>query len=142
MLKIDKQLRLKIETPIIVFLYRVFARWVGGYNFLLLTTTGRKSKRKRTVMLVYRPVEHDFVVVAANLGSDLHPGWFLNLKHNPLVQIQTGNTRINVLAEEADAEEREHLWENWIQENPGYQMFQERTSRKLPVVILKPQPHS
>ena len=122
----------------IVLFYRLFARYVGRYKFLLLTTTGRKTGRRRTVPIVYMPTDDGLVVVAANLGSDLHPGWFLNLKHNPKARIQIGSTKMAVLSEEVSAQEREPLWKNWIQENPGYKGFQEKTTRKLPVVILKP----
>src|SRR5262245_46866406 len=141
MTRIDNRTRLKIETPPIVFFYRLFARWVGERKFLLLTTTGRKSRRSRTVPLVYMPVEDGFVVTAANLGSDQNPGWYLNLKHNPQAQIQIGSEKMDVLAEEADTEAREQLWANWIRINPGYQGFQAKTARKLPMVILKPQSH-
>lgn len=138
MITANSKWQLKMERPVIVFLYRVFARWVGRSKFLLLTTTGRKSQRRRTVPLVYMPVEGSFVVAAANLGSDLQPGWFLNLTHNPQAQIQIGNTKLAVLAGEAASENRERLWADWTKENPGYQSFQAKTARKIPLVILKP----
>jgi deazaflavin-dependent oxidoreductase (nitroreductase family) len=62
----------------------------------------------------------------------------LNLKHNPQAQIQIGSEKIAVLAEESGAQERDRLWSEWIRQNPGYKGYQARTSRKLPIVILKP----
>jgi deazaflavin-dependent oxidoreductase (nitroreductase family) len=133
-----KKLRLKIEAPIIVFAYRILARWLGQYPFLLLTTTGRKTQRQRTLPLVYMPVEDSFLVIAANVGLDAHPGWFLNLKHRSQAQVQIGSRKMIVTAEEVPAAERDQLWSKWIEINPGYQMFQARTTRVFSMVILKP----
>jgi deazaflavin-dependent oxidoreductase (nitroreductase family) len=131
--------QLKLERPLIVLGYRVFSRWVGDQlKFLLLTTTGRKSQRRRTVPLVYMPAEDGFVVTAANVGLDQQPGWFLNLKHNPQALIQIGTETMPVFAHEVVAEDRERLWARWIRANPGYVSFQAKTARKLPMVILKP----
>jgi deazaflavin-dependent oxidoreductase (nitroreductase family) len=133
-----KKLRLKIEAPIIVFMYRILARWLGQYPFLLLTTTGRKTQRQRTLPLVYMPVEGGMIVIAANVGSDAHPAWFLNLKHCSQAQVQIGSRKMVVTAAEVPAVERDRLWKQWLQVNPGYQMFQARTTRQLPIVVLKP----
>lgn len=139
MITANAKWQLKLERPLIVFGYRVFSRWVGDQaKILLLTTTGRKSGRTRTVPLVYMPVEDYFVVTAANLGLDQQPGWFLNLKQNPQALIQIGSAKMTVRAQEVSAEERERLWASWIQVNPGYIGFQAKTTRKLPMVILKP----
>lgn len=128
--------QLKIETPVMVFLYRRLGRWMGGSNFLLLTTIGRKSGQPRTVMLVYRRIDCGYLVVAANVGLNVHPGWFLNLQHNPQAQIQIGRTKTAVVAQEVNPAEREKLLADWIQSNPGYKDFQAKTTRILPMVIL------
>src|SRR3954454_18836124 len=53
-----------------------------------LTTTGRKSGQKRTVMLTSPLQEGDtIVVVASRGGDDTHPAWFLNLRDNPEVEV-------------------------------------------------------
>jgi F420H(2)-dependent quinone reductase len=130
--------QLKLERPVIVFFYRVFAQWAGRYKILLLTTTGRKSHRKRTVPVVFMPVSNSFVVVAANVGSDVQPGWFLNLRNDPHAHIQISREKMSVLAEEAPAQNYAKLWADWLRDNPGYQTFQAKTARKFPIVILKP----
>jgi deazaflavin-dependent oxidoreductase (nitroreductase family) len=129
--------QLKLERPVIVFLYRVFARWSDKSNILLLTTTGRRSQRNRTVPVVYMLVDGGYMVAAANLGFDTHPGWFLNLKHCPQAQIEIGNRKLAVVANEADAESRDSLWVDWTKANPGYQGFQAKTTRKIPLIILR-----
>jgi deazaflavin-dependent oxidoreductase (nitroreductase family) len=138
MITATEKLRLKVERPFVVFFYRVLSRWAGRFHILLLTTTGRKSQRRRTVPLVYMPVEDSVVVVAANLGSDDHPGWYLNLKQDSHAHIQIGSKKMAVVAEVLSDDKWELVWADWIKVNPGYQDFQARTARKLPLVILKP----
>ncbi len=65
------------------FWYRLSGGLIGGQlgkaPVLLLTTTGRKSGRRRTTPLVYLPDGDNMVVIASNGGSDRHPDWWLNL---------------------------------------------------------------
>ena len=58
-----------------------------GTTVLLLTTTGRNSGAKRTTPLIYQRHGDDFLVVASNGGGD-PPGWFLNLRADPMVTVQ------------------------------------------------------
>jgi deazaflavin-dependent oxidoreductase (nitroreductase family) len=139
MIRANEKLRLKLERLFMVFAYRLFGGLMGDrYQILLLTTTGRKTHRKRTVPVVYMRVRENFVLTGSNIGSDDHPAWYLNLKNNPQAHIQIGKTKLNVLATEADQEEREPLWQDWIKEKPGYADFQAKTTRRFPMVILKP----
>jgi F420H(2)-dependent quinone reductase len=131
---------LKMETLLIVFVYRWLLSWLIGVKsrLLLLTTTGRKSQRKRTVPVLYMRDGGNYVVTASNAGSDKHPGWYFNCKGNPTAHIQIGRTKVAVLADEASVEERERLWTAWLKENPRYQGQQEKTARTFPMVILRP----
>ena len=137
MITANSSLQLKLETPVMVFFYRLFPRWFGNAHFLLLTTTGRKSQRKRTVLVVDMPVKRGFIVVAANVGSDAQPGWYLNLIQQPQAQIQIGMTKLAIQAEEISGTERETLWADWIKTHPGYARFQAKTSRPFPIMLLR-----
>src|SRR4051794_20669449 len=60
----------------------------GSMPVLELTTTGRKSGQKRSVMLTSPLQEGDaIVVVASRGGDDHHPAWFLNLQADPDVEV-------------------------------------------------------
>lgn len=72
---------------------RLGYRLAAGMPSLLLTTTGRKSGRRRTVTLVFaedRRGEHPpgYVVVASNHGQDDPPAWLLNLEADPSAEVQ------------------------------------------------------
>jgi hypothetical protein len=46
--------------------------------------------------------------------------------------------RTLVRAEEVPAEERGRFWNELIRISPGYEVYQQRTSREIPLMILYP----
>ena len=82
-------------------------------------------------------VEGGYMVVAANVGSDAQPAWYLNLIQQPQAQIQIGMTKLAIQAEEISGAEREKLWADWIKTHPGYARFQAKTNRPFPIMLLR-----
>jgi deazaflavin-dependent oxidoreductase (nitroreductase family) len=123
------------------FWYRVSGGLLGGrvgrLPILLLTTTGRKSGRKRTMPLVYLPDGDNMVVIASNGGADQHPAWWLNLRANPKAEVQVGPATKEVVAAKAEGEERERLWRDVVELYHGYDEYRRMTKREIPVVILR-----
>ena len=105
---------------------------------LLLTTKGRKTKKSRTVPLLYLADGDNVALVASNGGATKHPTWWLNLRSNPEAQIQINGIRQRVRAEKGSAEEKQRLWPLVTAMYPGYKRYQEITNRDIPVVILRP----
>jgi deazaflavin-dependent oxidoreductase (nitroreductase family) len=107
---------------------------------LELTTTGRRSGQPRTVLLTSPLQEGDsYVVVASRGGDDTHPAWYLNLRHDPAVQVATGGgPRRPMRARVADADERARLWPTITAGHKSYADYQTKTDREIPVVILEP----
>jgi deazaflavin-dependent oxidoreductase (nitroreductase family) len=110
---------------------------LGGLPILLLTTRGRKSGEAREVALGYLREGEAYVVIASNAGEDSHPGWWLNLMAEPEARIYVGGEELPVLAREAQGEVRQAIWARLIHAQPSYNRYQERTSRRIPVVILE-----
>lgn len=112
---------------------------IAGMPVLTLTTTGRKSGKRRTTMLT-SPLEEDgrVVLVASYGGDPRHPTWFLNLRSNPDVEITMNGARRRMRARVATPEEREALWPRVVAAYRGYGQYQRRTSREIPLVILEP----
>jgi deazaflavin-dependent oxidoreductase (nitroreductase family) len=111
---------------------------VKGAPVLLLDHVGRKSGTARTTPVLYLKDGADLVIVASRGGSDAMPGWFFNLKANGATTIQIGTERRSVLARVADDEERERLWPRLVEMYRDYDIYQRRTDRKIPVLILSP----
>ncbi|MCZ7526252.1 MAG: nitroreductase family deazaflavin-dependent oxidoreductase [Acidimicrobiia bacterium] len=107
-----------------------------GKPVLLLTTTGRRSGRSRTVPLPYLPDGDALVVVASNSGSDRHPAWYHNLVADPAVTLQVGRRHLAARAEVVAGGERADLWARLVAGAPWYDTYQAGTSREIPLVRL------
>ena len=136
-------LMIKTWSAMHEFWYRLSGGLIGGRfgraRMLLLTTTGRKSGYRRTTPLLYLEDDGNLVVIASNGGHPNHPAWWLNLKSNPQAEVQVGRERRAVTAEEAEGETRERLWRAVVDVNSGYEGYRKSTSRRIPVVLLRPE---
>ena len=112
---------------------------IGKAPILLLTTTGRKTGKQRTMPLLYLRDGGNLVVVASSGGSAESPGWFHNLKANPAVEVQTGRERRPMRVREATREEHDRLWPRFVEIYAGYDKYQRKTTRKIPIVVLEPE---
>jgi deazaflavin-dependent oxidoreductase (nitroreductase family) len=106
---------------------------------LLLTTTGRRSGKARTTPLTFFRDGTDLVVIASNGGTDRPPGWSLNLQQTPRAVVQIGTDKLVVTARPASEQQRERLWSVITATYAGYARYQERTTRRIPVVLLTPE---
>jgi F420H(2)-dependent quinone reductase len=111
-----------------------------GVNAMLLTTTGRRSGRERTVVLQYFPDGDDVVVAAANDGGSADPAWYLNLRDNPAATVEIGGTRAAMAAEELPEAEAAAWWDRIVAVAPDYERYARATSRRFPIVRLTPVP--
>jgi deazaflavin-dependent oxidoreductase (nitroreductase family) len=111
---------------------------VGKVQMLLLTTTGRKSGQPRTTPLNYGVDGDRLVLVASFGGDDRHPQWYKNLEVNPEVTVQIGRETRRMRAADATPEEKPRLWSIMTASYPGYDGYQRRTERDIPVVVLSP----
>jgi deazaflavin-dependent oxidoreductase (nitroreductase family) len=108
---------------------------------LLLHTTGAKTGRPRSTTLTYAKDGDSYLIVASKGGDPRSPGWYHNLKANPNAEINVGPKRFGVAAKPVlpDDPDYARLWQVVNQNNANrYQSYQTRTSRPIPVIVLKP----
>ena len=133
---------LKLILKVMVFLYNVSGGRIGGkmgkVSVLLLTTTGRKTGKQRTLPMVYIMDSSAYVITASAGGAEKHPGWFFNIRSNPQATIQVKDKPIKVTAEIAGPEKKPELWARLVEVAPNFAGYQKRTSREIPMVILHP----
>ncbi len=110
----------------------------NGVPTLLLTTTGRRTGEPRTSALIFARDGADYLVVASMGGAPTHPQWYLNLTADPTAEIQVRAERIPVVARRASDEEKPRLWRIVTGVWPNYDVYQSRTDRDIPVVVLSP----
>ena len=133
---------LKLILKVMVFLYNVSGGRIGGkmgkVPVLLLTTTGRKTGKQRTLPLIYIMDGSAYVITASAGGADKNPGWFFNIRSNPQATIQVKDKHIKVMAEIAGQEKKSELWARLVEVAPNFAGYEKRTSREIPMVILHP----
>ena len=108
-----------------------------GTTILLLTTLGRSSGEQRTTPLIHRVDGERYVIVASKGGAAEHPGWFENLTAEPAVTLQVLGEVFGARASVAEGGERERLWALMSEVWPAYEEYQQKTDRRIPVVILE-----
>lgn len=110
----------------------------NGVPTLLLSATGRRTGRKLTSPLIFVRDGDDYLIVASMGGAPRHPSWYLNLQANPQAEIQVKDQTLAVVARTASASEKPRLWKLVTEVWPNYDVYQSRTDRDIPVVVLSP----
>ena len=110
----------------------------NGVPTLLLTTTGRKSGAPRTTPLIHGRDGGDYLVVASMGGAPRHPNWYRNLLADPAAHVQVRAEHMDVTARTAKEVEKARLWKIMTDQWPNFDVYQSRTDRVIPVVVLSP----
>lgn len=118
--------------------WRIMAGFKKPVPICLLTTTGRKTGRPRTVPLCYLADGANIVLVASVGGLPANPHWFGNIRANPAVEIEIGKQRVAYSARQANPAERDRLWPALLELYSDYASYQAWTDREIPVVICEP----
>jgi F420H(2)-dependent quinone reductase len=131
----------RVATTLHTQLIRRTGGRFGGQMFrrpmILLTTTGRKSGQPRVTPLLCHPDGDRYLLIGSNGGDDRTPQWVQNLMANPEASIELEGETIPVRATIATPEEKKVLWPKATAAYKGYDGYQRRTSRDIPVVILE-----
>lgn len=110
----------------------------AGMPVVLLTTIGRRTGERRATVLTAPIREAGRMVLVASYGGDnRHPSWFMNLQQNPDVEVTVGGCTTAMRARVASSEEKAQLWPRVIGRYQGYERYQERSERDIPLVILE-----
>ena len=104
----------------------------------LLETTGRKSGQQRNTPLFYVEDGADYIVVASNGGAAKAPAWWLNLQAGGPAAVDIRATHRAVTGSQVSDEDKPRLWEQLTSRYPGYNNYQKKTERVIPLVRLSP----
>lgn len=132
----------KLITGFHKSIYRLTGGVVGGLISgvpnLLLTTKGRKSGRQYTTPLFYLPDGDRFIVVASYGGNPKAPSWWKNLQHDSQGWVEIGRQRFVIEATQADEGLKAKMWPVFVRHYAGYEAYQAKTDRVIPLVVLTP----
>ena len=109
-----------------------------GMPVVELHTIGRRSGLSRSCYLT-SPVhdERQMVLVASKGGDDRHPDWYRNLQAHPDAEVVADGRRRKVYARTATANEKAQLWPQIVAAYKGYDSYQQRTTRDIPIVVCE-----
>src|SRR5262245_2382863 len=109
-----------------------------GLPVIIVTHVGRKTGAVRKTPLMRVKDGDGYVLVGSQGGAPTDPAWVHNLRASPDVEIRDeAVVRPMRVREVEDAAERSRLWQLAIAAYPPYAEYQERTARRIPVLIAE-----
>jgi len=110
-----------------------------GLPVVVITTTGAKSGKPRTIPLAGIPDGEKVILVPTHFGRDTYPAWYYNLLANPRAQLQQNGKPREYISRIANQDEWEDFWNLAVHYYPGYQSYRERSGdRDIPLFVLEP----
>ena len=114
---------------------------MAGLPVIMMTTTGAKTGKDRTMPLVGIPMGDDLAVMGSNFGQSSTPGWVYNLRAKPEATVEFGSESVAVAARSATTAETERAFEAGAAFYGGFPKYRQRAShREIEVFVLEPQP--
>jgi deazaflavin-dependent oxidoreductase (nitroreductase family) len=108
----------------------------NNVSTLLLTSKGRISGEARTIPIIFTAYKNSYVIIASKGGSPTHPKWYLNVLDDPNVEVQVKADKFSGIVRTAESPEREEIWAECVKNWPNYDIYQSRTTRQIPVVVI------
>lgn len=110
---------------------------VPGATVILLTTTGRRSGKPRTVP-VASWAEGDDLIVGGFAGTELKdPAWVGNVRGSSRVSVQVKNQIFEAIAVEMSPDERDAVIARHNAEHPLVGIYVSRAKRPIPMFRLR-----
>lgn len=112
----------------------------GGYLFgthCLVRCKGRKSGRTMINALCYGGIGGEVVICASKGGADGNPQWYHNIVASQSVDFQIATQAFRASWREPKGAEREKIWAFMVDCYPFYAVYQTRTTRIIPLVMMK-----
>jgi deazaflavin-dependent oxidoreductase (nitroreductase family) len=118
-----------------------FGHGMIGAPCLILTTTGRRSRKARPAVLVYAKDGEGYVLAASNDGLENDPGWLFNVRAEPAVKLRVARQELTGIAQVVESFDPDYrrLWALLNATNHArYDGYQTRTKRPIPIVVIEP----
>lgn len=133
---------LKSMTRTHVFLHRLSGgrlfNSIAGDEVCFVTMKGAKSGRTLTIPLMYVPYRDGVLLVASQGGAPKNPVWYHNLVKYPDITVTHRDSRMELRARLAIADEKPDLWPICDKHYAPYAEYRKRTSRDIPVFVCEP----
>lgn len=114
---------------------RIFSTIGSDRNVLLLTTKGRRTGRDRTTPVFYLRDGESIVICNVHPEGERTNPWVINLRANPIAQLQIGREIGLYRARESTESEVEHYWQRFVAFWHTYQIHYERGGRRTIFIL-------
>ncbi len=126
-----------------VALFRVTRGRIGssmrGGKILLLTTTGNKSGKPRTVPVMQFDDQGRRFVIGSFNGAPKDPAWINNLRKTPRVGVEIRGASYDAQTKLLAGDERARVWKKVVDVAPGFAKYEKKAQgREIPIVELIP----
>jgi deazaflavin-dependent oxidoreductase (nitroreductase family) len=114
-------------------------RW--GDRLVVMHTIGAKSGELRLAPVMGLPDSGGWIVAASKGGSPENPAWYHNLVAHPELDIEArvggAIETVPVHARELSGDERAAAWSKLTAVAPGFETYQQRVERVIPLFRLE-----
>ena len=114
------------------------ANALNGKPVIILWTRGRHTGNIRKTPLMRVRDGDRYAVVASLGGAPKNPVWYHNIVADPHVSLQDGAELKDYVAHQATGEEKKEWWAKATEVWPDYDLYQARTDREIPLIVLDP----
>lgn len=110
---------------------------IAGLPNLMLTVKGRKSGVPRTTPLLCVPYEDSHLIAGSYFGGPKTPVWVANVRAAAEVTVSVRGHSHTAIPQEIGDEDRDRIWAHMVETWPNFAKYEERTTRKIPIFLLK-----
>jgi deazaflavin-dependent oxidoreductase (nitroreductase family) len=134
----------RIQQPLDQLVYRLsrgrttLSSSIAGVQIVMLTTTGARSAKARTVPVLAIRDGATLVLIASNFGRARNPSWYHNLLARPRAYAEITGEGRHYTAREMSGEERDRCYRLGAEIYPGFHHYVRWTARRIPVLRLEP----
>ena len=135
----------RVQQPLDRSVYRwtggraTVSSWLSGIEVSMLTTTGAKTGRPRTLPVLALTDGQDVILIASNFGRPRNPSWYHNLRADPHATVVTGGVRRALVAREIEGADRARCYARAEELFPPFTRYPGWAGRReIPVLRLQP----
>jgi deazaflavin-dependent oxidoreductase (nitroreductase family) len=129
----------RFGAPLDRMLYRAtrgrLTSTAGAAPVMLLTTTGRRSGRRRTTPVMYLRDGDRFIVSSENFGQQRPAAWPLNLVADPRATVQVGADVVPCHARLLTDDEADSYWPRLVEAWPAHATYLARSGSRHTFVL-------
>jgi deazaflavin-dependent oxidoreductase (nitroreductase family) len=111
---------------------------IAGLPNLLLIVPGRSTGIDRSTPLLCVPQGSGWLIAGSAFGGPQTPAWVRNLRAAERARVVFHGQQETVAAEELSGDDRVEAWAVMSRVWPNYALYEQRTSRLIPVFRLTP----